>query len=87
MLAIAMHPGAVTTELAKGMPEEIHGFLVDTPELAGDTFMWLGAERREWLGGRYVNAAWDLEELEERREDIVKEDLLKVRLAVNMFPS
>lgn len=87
VVAIAMHPGGVATELAHGMPDHIHEYLVDTAELAGDTFMWLGAERREWLGGRYVSAAWDLEELESKKEDILKGDLLKVRMAVNMFPS
>lgn len=87
VVAVAVHPGGVATELAHGMPEHIHEFLVDTPELAGDTFMWLGAVRREWLGGRYISAAWDLEELEQRREDVLKGDLLKVRLAVNLFLS
>ncbi|KAH7411580.1 oxidoreductase-like protein [Phaeosphaeria sp. MPI-PUGE-AT-0046c] len=87
VVAIAMHPGGVATELAHGMPEHVHEFLIDTPELAGDTFMWLGAERREWLGGRYISAAWDMEELERRKDDILNGDLLKVRLAVNMFPS
>jgi NAD(P)-dependent dehydrogenase (short-subunit alcohol dehydrogenase family) len=82
MLTIAVHPGAVKTELALRMPEAIHEVLVDTPALAGDTLAWLGCERRVWLGGRYVSATWDMEELSGRREEIVKGDLLKVRLAV-----
>jgi NAD(P)-dependent dehydrogenase (short-subunit alcohol dehydrogenase family) len=86
MLAIAVHPGGVKTELALGMPEYMHEHLVDTPELAGDTLVWLGKERREWLGGRYVSATWDLEEVCGKEEEIVKSDLLKVRLAVNPFP-
>jgi hypothetical protein len=77
----------VKTELALGMPEYMHELLVDTPELAGDTLVWLGSERREWLGGRYVSATWDLEEVCGRKEEIVKNDLLKVRLAVNVFPA
>ena len=87
MLAIAAHPGGVKTELATNMPEVYHHYLVDTPELAGDTFVWLGSERRDWLSGRYVSACWDMEELSERREEILKSDLLKVRLAVNIFSS
>ncbi|KAH7066798.1 oxidoreductase-like protein [Paraphoma chrysanthemicola] len=87
MLAIALHPGGVKTELATGMPEAYHGWLIDTPELAGDTFAWLGAERREWLAGRYVSACWDMEELSRKKEGIVAGDLLKVRLAVNTFPN
>jgi NAD(P)-dependent dehydrogenase (short-subunit alcohol dehydrogenase family) len=85
VLAFGLHPGGVMTELASCLPEAYHEYLVDTPELAGDTCVWLGAERREWLAGRYVSAGWDLEELEGRKEEIVKGDLLKVRLAVNSF--
>lgn len=80
VLAISVHPGTLQTELALGLPEEWHGYLVDTPELAGVTLLWLGGERREWPGGRYVSANWDLEELVGRRGD-----LLRVRLAVNTF--
>jgi NAD(P)-dependent dehydrogenase (short-subunit alcohol dehydrogenase family) len=85
VLAIAVHPGGVATELAKNMPDAMHHVLVDTPELAGDTFLYLGAERRDWLGGRYVSACWDMEEFEKKKEDVIKGDLLKVRMAVNMF--
>jgi NAD(P)-dependent dehydrogenase (short-subunit alcohol dehydrogenase family) len=86
LCAISVHPGGVLTELAQNMPKEMHGWLKDTPELAGDTLTWLGAERREWLAGRYVSATWDMGELEGRKEEIVQGDLLKVRLAVNSFP-
>jgi NAD(P)-dependent dehydrogenase (short-subunit alcohol dehydrogenase family) len=82
MLAIAVHPGGVQTDLALGMPGHMHEWLVDTHELAGDTLMWVGAERREWLGGRYVSACWDLEELTAKRQEVVEKDLLKIRLAV-----
>jgi NAD(P)-dependent dehydrogenase (short-subunit alcohol dehydrogenase family) len=85
MLAVAIHPGGVKTELAMNMPEERHAALKDEPELPGDTFAWLASERREWLGGRWINANWDMEELSRKREEIVKNDLLKVRLAVNTF--
>lgn len=74
------------TDLAKGMPEVMMPYLVDTPELAGDTICWLGAERREWLGGRYVSANWDMEEVCGRRAEIEKGDLLKMRIAINSFP-
>ena len=39
-------------------------------------------EKREWLGGRYVNVTWDLPELVEKRDEIVKGDKLKVQLVV-----
>lgn len=82
ILAIAVHPGGVLTDMGKLLPEHLHELLPDTPQLSGDTLAWLGAERREWLGGRYVSANWDLEELSGKKEEIVEKDLLKVRLAV-----
>jgi NAD(P)-dependent dehydrogenase (short-subunit alcohol dehydrogenase family) len=83
--AIAVHPGSVSTELARNMPGEMHGYLVDTPELAGDAVCWLGSERREWLAGRYVSANWDMEELAGRKGEVEAGDLLKVRMSVNGF--
>lgn len=84
VLSFGIHPGAVPTELALGMPKEIHAVLVDSPELAGDCIMWMTAERREWLAGRYVSVNWDMEELLGKREAIEKGDLLKVRLDVGL---
>ncbi|KAF2714940.1 oxidoreductase-like protein [Pleomassaria siparia CBS 279.74] len=86
ILAISVHPGGVKTELALNMPDFMHSYLVDEPELAADALVWLTSERREWLKGRYVTVNWDVEELEGRKEDILKGDLLKVRMAVNLFP-
>lgn len=54
--------------------------IIETPELAGDTVTFLTAEERKWLGGRYVNVTWDMPQLMEKEEDIVKGDKLKVRL-------
>lgn len=52
---------------------------VETPELSADSIVYLTSEKREWLGGRYVNVTWDLPELERKREEIVKSDKLKVK--------
>jgi NAD(P)-dependent dehydrogenase (short-subunit alcohol dehydrogenase family) len=82
VLAYCLHPGGVMTELASKMPKHTHGILVDKVEMAGDTIVWLSAERREWLGGRYVSANWDMEELEGRKGEIVEKDLLKFRMAL-----
>jgi hypothetical protein len=71
----------VPTELAKGI-KALQGLLTDTAELAGDAMSWLTQERREWLGGRYVSVTWDMEELLQKREEIVRKDKLKMRLAV-----
>jgi NAD(P)-dependent dehydrogenase (short-subunit alcohol dehydrogenase family) len=87
IVAVSVHPASVKTELALHLPRVYHELLVDTPELAGDSLVWLARERREWLAGRYVSSNWDMGELEERREEILRGDLLKVRMAVNLFPS
>lgn len=82
VLCYSIHPGGVMTELAKAMPKSAHGLLVDTPALAADSVVWLTAERREWLAGRYVSVTWDMEELVKKRDEIEAKDLLKVRMLV-----
>lgn len=64
------------------MPPERHAVLIDTPELPADTLVWLSSQRREWLAGRFVGAAWDMEELEKKQEEIVQRNALKFRLAI-----
>lgn len=82
LIALAVHPGGVKTELANGMPEWMHKVLIDEPELSADSMVWLVGERREWLSGRYVSCTWDVDELKGKKEQIVEGDLLKVRMAV-----
>jgi len=64
------------------MPAYTHPMLVDKPELAGDTLAFLTAERRDWLSGRYISGNWDMGEPLAKAEEIVRGDLLKVRLAL-----
>jgi hypothetical protein len=40
----------------------------------------LAAERREWLAGRYVSCPWDMEELMTKKDEIVEQDKLKLRM-------
>jgi hypothetical protein len=44
--------------------------------------VWLTAETRTWLAGRYVAVTWDVEKLESMKEEIVAEDKLKVKMVV-----
>ncbi|KAL1610828.1 hypothetical protein SLS60_002499 [Paraconiothyrium brasiliense] len=81
LVAIALNPGGVKTELARAMPGYMMGYLTETVELPADTMVWLCRERRSWLGGRFVTATWDMEELEGRKEEIVEKDLLRFRMA------
>ncbi|KAK4236963.1 hypothetical protein C8A03DRAFT_45123 [Achaetomium macrosporum] len=82
LVAIAIHPGGVKTDLAMKMPEQLRKNLIDTPELAADAMVWLAKERREWLAGRYFSCNWDVKELEGRKDEIVENDLLKFRLRI-----
>lgn len=87
LLSYSIHPGGVKSDLSLSMPEYLHDFLNDEPALSGDTLVWLTKERRVWLAGRYVSVSWDVEELEKRKEEVLKGDLLKLRMAVNAFPA
>ncbi|KAL8652660.1 MAG: hypothetical protein Q9210_002554 [Variospora velana] len=83
LLSYSVHPATVATKLARRMPDPIvNAICVDTPELAGDTIAWLTSERRDWLAGRYVSCNWDMTELSARRDEIVDNDLLKLKLAL-----
>jgi NAD(P)-dependent dehydrogenase (short-subunit alcohol dehydrogenase family) len=81
LLAICVNPGAIKTKITETAPEEVRNRFPDRPEVAGDTIVWLGAERREWLAGRYVSCTWDMEELVKKKDEIVEEDKLKMRMA------
>jgi NAD(P)-dependent dehydrogenase (short-subunit alcohol dehydrogenase family) len=80
LISFSFHPGGVPTGMGLSLPPELHALLTDTPELAADSIVWLAGERREWINGVYVDCNWDMLEFEGRKEEIVKKDLLKVRL-------
>ena len=82
LLAYAIAPGGVQTAMASGFPLQYHDRLTDTPQMVADTLVFLTKERREWLALRYIDARWDMGELLARKEDIIRDDLLKVRMQV-----
>ncbi|TQV99421.1 hypothetical protein V2A60_004895 [Cordyceps javanica] len=82
LLAYAIHPGAVATELGMNLPSEWHSILVDKPQLCADTVAWLTDEKRDWLAGRYISVNWDMQQLLAKKEDIVERDTLKMRLVI-----
>ncbi|KAI1777746.1 NAD(P)-binding protein [Hypoxylon cercidicola] len=83
LICFAIHPGGVKTELAVNMPQWMHKALVDAPQMTADSTVWLTSERRPWLSGRFINTNWDMEELEAKKDEIVKGDLLKFRLTTS----
>jgi NAD(P)-dependent dehydrogenase (short-subunit alcohol dehydrogenase family) len=79
----AVHPGAVVPEIMpEGAPDAFRDFATEDPGLCGAFLIWLVKQRRDWLNGRYVDATWDVDELEARKEEIVEKDMLKMRLVV-----
>lgn len=81
LLVYCVNPGAIKTEITKVVPQKIRDALPHHPSLAGDTIAWLAAERKDWLAGRYVSCPWDMEELVERKDEIVGMDKLKITMA------
>lgn len=83
LLVYAIAPGGVLTDMSSdAFPAHLHHLLPDTPRLVADTLTFLTKERREWLASRYVDSKWDMEEFLAKKEAILKDDLLKVRLRV-----
>ena len=83
VICCAVHPGAVLPEvLPPGLPAGLTIISKDSPSLCGAFLIWLVKEKREWLNGRYLDATWDVEELEKKKEEIVEGDKLKMRLVV-----
>ncbi|KAG9193767.1 hypothetical protein G6011_03802 [Alternaria panax] len=81
LLAFCVNLGAIKTKITEAAPNEVRNRFLDRLEVAGDTIAWLGAERREWLAGRYMSCTWDMEELSRKNEENVGEDKLKMRMA------
>lgn len=54
----------------------------DTAELPGGFVVWLTKGDRKWLNARYLAATWDVNELEERMEEIVRGGKLMMRMVV-----
>lgn len=52
---------------------------VETPELSAESIVYLVSQRRDWLGGRYINCTWDLPELMSKEDELVAGDKLKTQ--------
>ncbi|KAF7681087.1 hypothetical protein GT037_000063 [Alternaria burnsii] len=76
--AVSMHPGLVPTDMLREPFRSL--FNQDSPELVGGTAVWLCQEKAKFLSGRFIAANWDVEDLLSRKEEIVKDDLLKLTL-------
>jgi NAD(P)-dependent dehydrogenase (short-subunit alcohol dehydrogenase family) len=79
----AVNPGTIESPLSvKCIIPELMGIFCDTAALAADTHVWLASRRRDWLSGRYVSCNWDVTELEQMQDEIVKGDKLKFTMRI-----
>ena len=76
----AIHPGGVPTALAKNMPEALHAHLIDEPDLSAGFAVWLCSGKADWAKGRYLSCNWDVDELTQLKDQIIRDDLLVNRL-------
>ncbi|KAJ5584245.1 uncharacterized protein N7459_004045 [Penicillium hispanicum] len=82
VLAYAVNPGAVPTQMGEKVALDTGTALVDSADVCADTITFLTSEKRDWLQGRYISALWNMEVFLGRKEDIVTNDFLKVRMAI-----
>ncbi|KAG8964053.1 hypothetical protein FRC03_002258 [Tulasnella sp. 419] len=83
--AIAIHPGAVPTDLgarAIAAIPEIAATFKDSPELSAWTEVRLTSGSHDWLSGRFYDSNWTFATIDKLKEKILEEDALKVRLAL-----
>ena len=67
--AIALHPGMLDTSM---LYDAMRHFDLDSPELAGAFAVWLSHPHAKFLSGRFVAAQWSVDELLERKDEILK---------------
>ncbi|TFK67274.1 NAD-P-binding protein [Pluteus cervinus] len=78
--ALCVHPGAISTELAKLNPE-FAPMLIDTLQLPAATLLRLTSGRDDWYNGKFVNSNWNLDEVEAQfKEKIIEQGALVNRL-------
>jgi NAD(P)-dependent dehydrogenase (short-subunit alcohol dehydrogenase family) len=76
----ALHPGGVSTDLGLSMPQALHAYLIDEPQLAANFAVWLCSGKADWAKGRYLSANWDVNELSALQNTILGDDLLVNRM-------
>ena len=77
IVATALHPGAILTDITA--PAFVR-MSKDTFELAGGTAVWLATEEARFMNGRYMSVNWAVDELVQRRKEILENDLLMMEL-------
>lgn len=81
--AVAVAPGTVMTDMT--MPA-FRRFAKDTPALVGGSVVWLTTEQAKFLNGRYFSVNWSVDELMQRKDEIVKNGELLIGLTSKLGP-
>ncbi|KAL4875114.1 hypothetical protein BJY04DRAFT_167529 [Aspergillus karnatakaensis] len=75
--SVSLDPGVVATDMGNAVPF-LAPFIGDTPELVGGTAVWLASGDKSFLSGRYLSVNWNVDELVEKKQAIVEENLLTI---------
>ena len=59
-----------SSELGLSIPEALHKYLADEPELAAGFAVWLCSGKADRAKGRYLSANWDAGELADLKDTI-----------------
>ncbi len=76
----SFHPGMILTQAVRDHGHDEKTAPWDDVQLPGQFAVWLASPEAEFLKGRFVWANWDVEELMERKEEILEDNLLKLGL-------
>jgi NAD(P)-dependent dehydrogenase (short-subunit alcohol dehydrogenase family) len=75
---VAVYPGLVETDMLR---EPFRSYFdLDSPELVGGLAVWLCQRKARFLSGRFISINWSVDELEARKDEVLKDDLLKLRV-------
>lgn len=83
----SLHPGIVDTEITRMHNVLQHGWTMDSPELGAAMCLWLTKPEAEFLRGRWISANWRVEDLMEKRAEILGDGLLKSGLNARLGES
>lgn len=78
---VAVHPGALETDmlLRSGFRDT---FPITDGSLTGRFVIWLVSEDASFLSGRFVWANWDIEEMLQKKDTIIRENLFTSSLSL-----
>ena len=77
VISTALYPAAILTNITAS------GFVrisKDAFDPAGRTAVWLATEQAKFMNGRYLSVNWAVDELMQRQQQIIEDDLLTVEL-------